>query len=122
MDALAGIVCAILLTAMIGYPLFYPRLWPALLLITIAGLPFAVVAAAQTTLLQTVPEPAVRGRVFGAVMAATGAAQVVGILASGYLADRTSVYLLLADAPCYLLAGLIILGSRRRDEQPARQD
>lgn len=120
--ARAAIACAILLAAMIGYPMFYPRLWPALLLIAVAGFPFAVVAAAQTTLLQTLPSPAVRGRVFGVAMAAAGAAQLIGILASGYLADRTSVYFLLADAPCYLLAGLIMLRSRRRHGPPTRQD
>jgi len=110
----AAVACAVLLAVMIGYPWFYPRLWPALLLIAVAGPPFAAVAAAQTTLLQTLPQPAVRGRVFGVTMAAGGAAQLVGILASGYLADRTTVYLLLADAPCYLLAGLIILQGPRR--------
>jgi len=98
---------------MTGYPLFYPPLWPALLLIAVAGLPFAAVAAAQTTLLQTLPHPALRGRVFGVTAATTGAAQLLGILTSGYLADRTTVYLLLADAPCYLLAGLVILQARR---------
>jgi MFS family permease len=109
----AAIACGILLAVMIGYPLFYPPLWPAVLLIAVAGLPFAAVAAAQTTLLQTRPSPAVRGRVYGVTVAASGAAQLVGILASGYLADHTSVYLLVADAPCYLLAGLVILRGRR---------
>jgi len=42
---------------MTGYPLLYPPLWPALLLIAVAGLPFAAVATAQTTLLQTPPGP-----------------------------------------------------------------
>lgn len=119
---LAAVTCAVLSAAMIGYPWLYPRLWPALLLIAVAGLPFAAVAASQTTLLQTLPQPAVRGRVFGVTMAAAGGAQLVGILASGYLADRTSVYIPLADAPCYLLAGLIILRSERREDQPFRQD
>ena len=114
----AAISSGVLLVVMIGYPLLYPPLWPALLLITVAGLPFAAVAAAQTTLLQTVPHPAVRGSVYGVTIAAAGAAQLVAILAAGYLADRTSVYLLLADAPCYLLAGVLLV--RRRQPNPAR--
>lgn len=57
-----------------------------------------------------------RGRVFGVTAAATGAAQLLGILGSGYLADRTTVYVLLADAPCYLLAGLVILRARRHHD------
>lgn len=112
----AMIACGVLLAVMIGYRLFYPRLWPALLLIVVAGLPFAAVAAAQTTLLQTLPRPDVRGRVYGVTIAAAGAAQLVGILASGFLADRTNVYLLLADAPCYLFAGLVILRGQRRPD------
>jgi len=109
----AAVTCGVLLAVMTGYPPFYPPLWPALLLIAVAGLPFAAVAAAQTTLLQTLPRPALRGRVFGVTAATTGAAQLLGILTAGYLADRTTVYLLLADAPCYLLAGLVILQARR---------
>ncbi|CAA9325388.1 MAG: hypothetical protein AVDCRST_MAG61-2567 [uncultured Friedmanniella sp.] len=111
--AAAALACGVVLAVMIGYPPFYPRLWPALVLIAIAGLPFAAVAAAQATLLQVLPHPAVRGSVYGVAVAAAGAAQLLGILTSGYLADRTSVYLLLADAPCYLLAGLLILAGRR---------
>lgn len=110
----AAIVCGALLAVMIGYPLLYPQLWPALVLIAVAGLPFAAVAAAQTTLLQTLPNPAVRGSVFGVTVAAAGAAQLLGILTAGYLADQLTVYVLLADAPCYILAGLIIVHSKQR--------
>jgi len=110
----AACACGVLLAVMIAYPLLYGGLWPALILITIAGLPFAAVAATQTTLLQSLPEPAARGRVFGVVTAAAGAAQLLGILLSGYLADRTTVYLLLTDAGCYLLAALVVLPTHRR--------
>jgi MFS family permease len=117
----ASIACAVLLAVLISYPLGYPQLWPALLLITLAGLPFAVVTAAQTTLLQTLQHAAVRGRVFGVTTAAVGAARLVGILTAGYLADRTSVYVLLLDAPCYLLAGLLFVRGRRRDGRLPRR-
>lgn len=117
----AAMVCAAVLAIMITYPVFYPVLWPALVLIAAAGLPFAAVAAAQTTMLQTLPDPAVRGSVFGLAAAAGGAAQLTGILASGYLADQLSVYVLVADAPCYLIAGLVILrGCRRTPPQPLK--
>jgi len=115
----AACACGVLLALMIAYPLLYGRLWPALILITIAGLPFAAVAATQTTLLQSLPEPAARGRVFGVVTAAAGAAQLLGILLSGYLADRTTVYLLLTDAGCYLLAALALTHIRRRTRPPS---
>jgi len=118
----AAIACAVLLAVTITYPLLYPALWPTLLLIAVAGVPFAAVAAAQTTLLQTLPRPAVRGRVYGVTAAAAGAAQLLGILVSGYLADRTTVYVLLADAPCYLLAGLAVLQRPRHDLTPIDTD
>jgi len=118
----AAVACAVLLAVMTGYPLLYPPLWPTLLLIAVAGVPFAAVAAAQTTLLQTLPRPAVRGRVYGVTAAAAGAAQLLGILASGYLADRTTVYVLLADAPCYLLAGLAVLRRPRHGRAPVDTD
>jgi len=114
----AAIACAALLAVMTGYPLLYPPLWPALLLIAVAGLPFAAVATAQTTLLQTLPRPALRGRVYGVTAAAAGAAQLIGILVSGYAADRTNVYVLLTDAPCYLIAGLLVLRRPRHDPAP----
>ena len=109
----SAVACGVLLAVMIGYPLLYPHLWPALLLIALAGLPFAAVAAAQSTMVQVLPHPRARGRVLGVLLAAAGAAQLLGILVSGHLADRTTVYLLIADAPCYLLAGLAVLLAHR---------
>ncbi|MET3808158.1 MFS family permease [Nakamurella sp. UYEF19] len=105
----AAVSGGLLLSVMITYPLFYPPLYPALMLITAAGLPFAAVAAARLTLLQTLTEPTSRGRVFGVFSGITGTVQLSGILLSGYLADRTTVYLLLIDSPCYLLAGVVML-------------
>ncbi len=110
----SALACGVLLLVMTGYPLLSPHLWPALLLITLAGLPFAAVAAAQNTMVQVLPRAAARGRVLGVLLATGGAAQLLGILLSGYLADRTTVYVLMADAPCYLLAGLAILLAHRR--------
>ncbi len=64
------------------------------------------------------PRPALRGRVYGVTAAAAGAAQLIGILVSGYAADRTNVYVLLTDAPCYLIAGLLVLRRPRHDPAP----
>lgn len=55
-----------------------------------------------------------RGSVFGLTIAATGAAQLTGILTAGYLADRLSGYVLLGNAPWYLLAGPVILRGARQ--------
>ena len=55
------LACGLLLLPLLGYPLFTSALWPALVLVAVAGLPFAVVATAQATLLQTLPHPGTRG-------------------------------------------------------------
>jgi predicted MFS family arabinose efflux permease len=103
------LACGLLLLPLLGYPLFTHALWPALVLVAVAGLPFAVVAAAQTTLLQALPHPSTRGRVFGVAVAAGGAAQLAGIVLSGIAAEYASVYVILADAPCYLVAAVVML-------------
>ena len=84
---LGGVMDGLLL----NYPLVYPVLWPSLVLVAIAGLPFAMFATAQMTLLQTEAEPQLRGRVFSAYLAVFGAAQLVGMLGSGVLGDSLGV-------------------------------
>ena len=102
---LGGVMDGLLL----NYPLVYPVLWPSLVLVAIAGLPFAMFSTAQMTILQTEAEPQVRGRVFSAYFAVFGAAQLVGMLGSGVLGDSVGVMLINTQAVGYLLAGVIVL-------------
>ena len=102
---LGGVMDGLLL----NYPLVYPVLWPSLVLVAIAGLPFAMFATAQMTLLQTEAEPQLRGRVFSAYLAVFGAAQLVGMLGSGVLGDSLGVMLINTQVVGYLLAGVIVL-------------
>ena len=102
---LGGVMDGLLL----NYPLFYPVLWPSLVLIAIAGVPFAMFGTAQMTLLQTEAEPQLRGRVFSAYLAVFGAAQLVGMLGSGVLGGRLGVMLINTQVVGYLLAGVIVL-------------
>jgi Na+/melibiose symporter-like transporter len=67
------------------YPLAYPAVWPAVAGMVVVGLPGALAAAGQVTLLQRGTEDAWRGRAFGALGAAEGAAGLGGTLAAGYL-------------------------------------
>ena len=97
-----------------NYPLFYPVLWPSLVIIAVAGLPFAMLDTAQTTLLQTETEAGVRGRVFSAYFAVFGAAKLVGMLGSGILGDSLGVMLINTQTVGYLLAGVIVLCPSRR--------
>ena len=102
---LGGVMDGLLL----NYPLFYPVLWPSLIIIAVAGVPFAMFGTAQMTLLQTEAEPKVRGRVFSAYFAVFGAAQLVGMLGSGVLGDNLGVMLINTQTVGYLLAGVIVL-------------
>ncbi len=107
---LSGITVGLLL----NYPLVYPAFWPSLILIAVAGLPFAMFSTAQMTLLQTEAEPQMRGRVFSAYFAVFGAAQLIGMLGSGVFGDRVGVMLINTQTVGYLLAGMIVLSVSAR--------
>jgi MFS family permease len=109
-----GLLSGVLLFPLLNYPLVYPVLWPSLVLVAIAGLPFAMFGSAQMTLLQTEAEPQVRGRVFSAYFAVFGTAQLVGMLGSGLLGDVIGVMLINTQTVAYLLAGLIVLAVSTR--------
>jgi predicted MFS family arabinose efflux permease len=104
----------LLLIPLLNYPLFYPELWPALVLTAIAGFPFAAFGASQMTLLQSESSERTKGRVFSSYFALFAAAQLVGMLGSGLLADRVGVLVINVDAVMYILAGVVVLVSSRR--------
>lgn len=104
----------LLLLPLLNYPVFYSELWPALVLTAVAGFPFAAFGASQMTLLQSESSKRTKGRVFSSYFALFAAAQLVGMLGSGLLADRVGVLVINIDAVVYILAGLVVLvGSRR---------
>ena len=107
---LGGVMDGLLL----NYPLFYPVLWPSLVLIAVAGVPFAMFGTAQMTLLQTEAEPGVRGRVFSTYVAVFGAAQLIGMLGAGVLGDTLGVMLINTQVVGYLLTGMIVLSVSAR--------
>jgi len=75
------------------------------------------------TLLQTEAEPQLRGRVFSAYFAVFGAAQLAGMLASGWLGEVIGVMLINTQTVGYLLAGVIVLSvSARKLERPTARD
>ena len=115
---LSGVMSALLL----NYPLVYPVLWPSLVLVAVAGLPFAMFGSSQLTLLQTEAAPGVRGRVFSAYFAVFGFAQLVGMLGAGLLGDTLGVMLINTQVVGYVLAGFVVLGAAGRGvgARPAR--
>ena len=109
-----ALLSGMLMIPLLNYPLLYPALWPSLVLVAVAGLPFAMFGTAQMTLLQTEAEPQVRGRVFSAYFAVFGAAQLIGMFGSGFLGESLGVMLINTQTVTYLLAGTIVLGAVSR--------
>lgn len=104
-----GLLSGLSLAALLNYPLLYPALWPGLVLVAVAGLPFAAWGTAQTTLLQRESDDDKRGRVFGSYLAVFGLTQLLGMGASGYLGDKLGVLVINVDTAMYLLAGAAVL-------------
>jgi Na+/melibiose symporter-like transporter len=100
--------------ALFLYPLGYVAAWPAIVLMIIVGLPGAFVTAAAMTLLQRNTTETHRGRVFGALGAAEGAALVAGALAAGFLGQMLGIIpVLAAQGSGYVLAGALVLFTLR---------
>jgi predicted MFS family arabinose efflux permease len=74
------------------------------------GIPAVATATGEITLVQTGTPPHVLGRVIAAMTTVAGAAQGVGLLAGGLLAERFDVVAILdGQAALYLLCGVIAM-------------
>ena len=96
--------------ALVLYPLAFPAVWPAAVLIALAGLPGALLLAGAMTLLQRNTGDGLRGRVFGALGVVEGIAVVAGTLTAGLLAQTLGIVeVLAAQGAGYVLAGIAML-------------
>jgi Na+/melibiose symporter-like transporter len=96
--------------ALVLYPLAFSAVWPAAVLIALAGLPGALVLAGAMTLLQRNTGDGLRGRVFGALGVVEGVAVVAGTLTAGLLAQTLGIVgVLAAQGAGYVLAGVAML-------------
>lgn len=88
------------------YPVLYPHIGPALVMLVIVGVPGAAMGAATTTLQQFQTEDSHRGRVAGAIGAVAGVGALVGAVAAGVLGEFVPVILLLVtQGSVYVLGG-----------------
>ncbi len=106
----AGFLDGLLLT----YPLFYAELWPGLIVIALAGFPFAAFSTAQMTILQKESPSQTRGRVFSSYFALFAFTQLVGMLGAGLLGDSLGVLIINTQSVVYMLAGVIVLVVSRK--------
>ncbi|MDX3109482.1 MFS transporter, partial [Nonomuraea angiospora] len=102
----ATVVFGLVDLALFTYPMAVPALWPALVLIGLAGVPAAAAAAGFTTLAQNVVGDDRRGGVFGVLGSAHAATALAGTGLAGVLGGAAGV----VPGLCVHAAGLIVAG------------
>jgi predicted MFS family arabinose efflux permease len=101
-----GVIDLVLFT----YPVIYPYIGPALVILVIVGVPFAAVQAASTTIQQTQTQDSHRGRVVSAIQAVAGVGALIGTVSAGILGQFLPVILLLVvQGSGYLIGGTAVL-------------
>jgi MFS family permease len=99
------------------YPVIYPYIGPALVMLVIVGVPGAGMGAATTTLQQSETRDSHRGRVVGAIGAVASVGALIGAMSAGILGEFLPVILLLVvQGSGYLVGGtaVALLVGRRR--------
>jgi MFS family permease len=92
------------------YPLAWPGVWPAAVLIAGAGVAGAFMLTAAITLLQEHTTDRYRGRVFGALGAVEGLAIAIGTIGAGILAGALGIVPVLSiQGAGYIVAGALVL-------------
>jgi predicted MFS family arabinose efflux permease len=92
------------------YPLAWPGVWPAAVLIAGAGIAGAFMLTAAITLLQEHTTDRYRGRVFGALGAVEGLAIAIGTIGAGILAGVLGIVSVLSiQGAGYVVAGALVL-------------
>lgn len=109
--------------AMFLYPLGWDTIWPAFTLMSIVGVPGALVVAGAMTLVQRNSTVANRGRVFGAISTIEGLAVVVGTIGAGFLGQSLGIVATLSlQGGGYVAGGVLILVSLRTDADRTMPD
>ena len=92
------------------YPLAWPAVWPAAILIAGAGVAGTFMLTAAMTLMQAHTTDGYRGRVFGALGAVEGVAIVTGTAGAGVLAHVLGIVAVLSvQGAGYVAAGMLVL-------------
>ncbi|GCE27618.1 MFS transporter [Dictyobacter alpinus] len=104
--ALFGLIDLII----IDIPFVLPGLFIIGLLFALVGIPGTGIVVGANSLLQTLVENKIRGRVFGAFLAIEGLASLAGMGLASLFGDRLGATLMLnIQGSVYILAGLLVL-------------
>ncbi|MEO8246601.1 MAG: MFS transporter [Chloroflexota bacterium] len=92
-----------------GYPVVFPFIGPALVMMVIVGVPGAAMGAGIVTLEQSMSSDSHRGRVIGALGAVGAAGSLIGALGAGILGESLPVVgLLMVQGSGYVIGGLVV--------------
>jgi len=95
--------------ALFTYPVVWPFIGPALVGMVVVGLPAAAIGTGYTTLQQTRAPDSHRGRVVGAIMAASSLGSLVGAVVAGVLGEVVPVIVLLVvQGTSYIIGGTLV--------------
>ena len=115
-----GLIDLVLFT----YPVLYPFIGPALVMMVIVGVPGAAMMAGIATLEQTLASDSHRGRVIGALGAVGALGSLVGALGAGILGESVPIIpLLIVQGSGYVIGSLVVAwmtATHRRDPVAAR--
>ncbi|MET8869932.1 MFS transporter [Nonomuraea sp. NPDC004580] len=108
--------------ALFTYPLLTSQVWPAMVLIALAGFPAAASMAGLTTYAQTVAGADRAGTVFGLIVSAQAGTSLIGTALAGVLGGRMGIIpTLCLHAGGLMLAGLLVVAGSRRGRDGARR-
>ena len=106
---IAALVFGAIDLVLFTYPVLYPVIGPALVMLVIVGVPGAAMGAAIATLQQVRAEDRQRGRVVGAIGAVAAIGSLVGAVVAGFAGEVLPVVLLLVvQGGGYVIGGLVV--------------
>ncbi len=118
-----GLLFGVIDLGLFTYPVLYPHIGPALVVITIVGVPGAAMGAGLVTLQQSLSTDSHRGRVVGALSAMASVGTLVGAILAGVAGEVVPVVaLLVIQGSGYVVgASAVLLLTRRSVSEDARR-
>jgi MFS family permease len=105
----ASLIFGLIDLVLFTYPVLYPHIGPALVMLVIVGVPGAAIGAGVATLEQIRAEDRQRGRVIGAIGALGAVGSLVGAVLAGFAGEVVPVVaLLVVQGSGYLIGGLVV--------------
>lgn len=102
-----GLIDLVLFT----YPVLFPIIGPALVMMVVVGVPGAAMMAGIATLQQTLARDSHRGRVVGAIGAVGALGSLVGAIGAGILGESVPIVpLLIVQGSGYVIGSLVVAG------------